>query len=723
MSTSTSAVNTSNLNNRPPSKNWEFGSMLIPGKPNRTTSQPTLRPSGLNKLHLAIARKDLTKLRARLAQPKKAKAELVEFDHMEQTPLTAALRLNLVDFVRDLLEFYKQTRSDINQQDKTGCSALHLAASYCDDQILMILLNYDGIDVNLPNGDLNTPLHYFCQKFKSPNCQEPFQLFLKRGVDVNTRNKYRETPLHKSIFNNSVRLLMVNLLLEAGADVNLLSTRGESCLHFAVHLGREDLVSVLIKAGADITIRGTEGKTAYELAMQGNNSNVTNILRQVQDIYDWLSSLGLEMYWKVFVREEMTKDILPELTEQVLDKMGITAVGHRMKILKSCSQIKLNTPSSITSPTPSTPSSMHSSAGTSSPSTPSTQHRLNPFLEKSSNHHSAAAVCADGSISSDAVKKTLSNLEHIKTNPNQWVIDSSELEYTLKLGSGSSGKVYKGIYKTKEVAVKVLKAMTTQSQLEEFKKEFQIMCAIRSPYMVTFYGAALEPKLCMVIEFCSRDSLYHVMNRTTPAPYDIGWDKFFRFSLQMTRGMECLHNWTPSIVHRDFKSLNLLINEAWDCKVSDFGLSRFNTAENLDTLSQIRGTFAYCAPEVATGSGVPYTVKSDVYSIGIVLWELATRVVTGEYHRPFSEFPNIKMDFQIMLNSKDGVRPTLPPQTPQSLREVYLSCVAQSPTDRPTCTQLVQSLVKIEADYLANPLEWESKRAKPQVPPPTPTIS
>lgn len=680
---------------RPPPKGGGFGII-----PKRSSSQSTLRPSALNKLHVAIVNKDLIKLKARLAQPKKAKAELVEFDHMEQTPLTAALRMNLVDFVRELLDFYKQTKSDINQQDKTGCSALHLAASYCDDQILMILLNYDGIDVNLPNGDQNTPLHYFCQKFKSPNCQEPFQLFLKRGVDVNTRNKYRETPLHKSIFNNSVRLLMVNLLLEAGADVNLLSTRGESCLHFAVHLGREDLVSVLIKAGADITIRGNEGKSAFELAMQGNNASVTKVLRQVQDIYDWLQSLGLEMYWKVFVREEISKDILPELTEQVLDKMGITALGHRVKILKSCAQIKSATPPTSTS---STPSSLNSSTGPSSPPSTSGSHpRINPFDKSSNNNGAGASNTSEHDY--ESLKETLTD---------KWVIDALELEYTLKLGSGSSGKVYKGIYRGKEVAVKVLKAVTTQSQLEEFKKEFQIMCAIRSPYMVTFYGAALEPKLCMVMEFCSRDSLYHVMNRVSPKPYDIGWDKFFRFSLHMTRGVECLHNWTPSIVHRDFKSLNLLVNEAWDCKVADFGLSRFNTAENLETLSRIRGTFAYCAPEVATGTGVPYTVKSDVYSIGIVLWELAVRVVTGEYQRPFSEYPNIKMDFQIMLNSKEGVRPTLPPQTPASLRDVYQSCVAQNPADRPTCSQLVQVLVKIEADYLAHTQDWEDKCARP----------
>jgi len=297
-------------------------------------------------------------------------------------------------------------------------------------------------------------------------------------------------------------------------------------------------------------------------------------------------------------------------------------------------------------------------------------------------------------------------LEHISLKADQWVIDPGDLEYTLKLGSGSSGKVYKGLYKGKDVAVKVLKSITTQGQLEEFKKEFQIMCAIRSPYMVAFYGACFEPKLCMVMEFCSRDSLYHVMNNRK---YSIGWDKFFKFALQMTRGIECLHNWTPQIVHRDFKSLNLLVNEGWDCKVSDFGLSRFNTADNLETLSKIRGTFAYCAPEVASGSGVPYSTKSDVYSIGIVFWELLMRVITGEYHRPFSEFPHIKMDFQIMLNSKEGLRPTLPTTVPKSLQELYLACVDQEPVNRPSCGEIAEKLLKIQSEeFLNNQKEWEA---------------
>jgi len=95
------------------------------------------------------------------------------------------------------------------------------------------------------------------------------------------------------------------------------------------------------------------------------------------------------------------------------------------------------------------------------------------------------------------------------------------------------------------------------------------------------------------MEFCSRGSLYHVLQSDK---YDIGWDKTFRFALETVKGIECLHTWDPPIVHRDLKSLNLLVNEKWEVKVCDFGLSRFNTGSNLETLVKMRGTFAYCAP-------------------------------------------------------------------------------------------------------------------------------
>eukprot|EP01112_Ceratiomyxa_fruticulosa_P004101 TRINITY_DN1445_c0_g1_i1.p1 TRINITY_DN1445_c0_g1~~TRINITY_DN1445_c0_g1_i1.p1 ORF type:complete len:727 (+),score=136.48 TRINITY_DN1445_c0_g1_i1:310-2490(+) len=693
--------------------------------PRRAPSAIALR-SAPNKLHQAVAAKDLTAVRARLAQTKKAKTEICEYDNMEQTPLQVALRNGSVEIVRELLTFFRESKCDINMKDKNGYTALHVAASFCDDQLLNMLLSYEGTDVNIVNDDLNTPLHYFCQKFKSPNCQESFQLFIRKGVHVNAQNKNGETPLHKSIFNNTVRLLMVNLLLEAGADVNILNSRGESPLHFAVRLGREDLVSVLIRAGADITVRGSEKKSCYELAVESKNQKVIAVLKNVQDIYDWLLGLALEQYWKLFVKEEIFKDVLADVDEKTLDSMGITSTGHRLKILKACRSISnpfpsftsvssiTSTPTASPSPSSSSPLSIGFNSNSHNHNSPSLQNPLykhdkhrpsqsnseetSPIHSGESSNSGMMSGVSSSSFSSDDIKETLAYLSVNGggVGMTEWVIDHSKLEYTLKLGAGSSGKVYKGLYKGQEVAVKVLKAITTQEQLEEFKKEFQIMCAIRSPNIVTFFGACLEPKLCMVMEYCARDSLYHVMNNKR---YDLGWDKFFKFSKEMTAGMLALHGWSPQIVHRDFKSLNLLVNEQWDCKLADFGLSRFNTADNLETLSKIRGTFAYCAPEVATGVGTPYSTKSDVYSIGIVLWELVTRIITGEYARPFSEYNHIKVDFQIMLNSKEGLRPTLPANTPEVLVTLYKKCVAQEPEERPDCTDIMEALRAAEEMY------------------------
>lgn len=81
----------------------------------------------------------------------------------------------------------------------------------------------------------------------------------------------------------------------------------------------------------------------------------------------------------------------------------------------------------------------------------------------------------------------------------------------------------------------------------------------------------VERKLGVVMEYCSQESLYHIMN---DRDCDLGWDKFFKFAIQMTKGVECLHNSAPQILHRNIKSSNILINETWDSKVADLFLMR-----------------------------------------------------------------------------------------------------------------------------------------------------
>jgi serine/threonine protein kinase len=96
------------------------------------------------------------------------------------------------------------------------------------------------------------------------------------------------------------------------------------------------------------------------------------------------------------------------------------------------------------------------------------------------------------------------------------------------------------------------------------------------------------------------------------------------------------------------QSQNLLVTEDWQIKVCDFGLSRTSSLNNQNSLSKLRGTYAYAAPEVYFGD--KYSSKSDIYSMGVVMWELLSRTVRGIYSHPFSDQRSlISFEFQIVI--------------------------------------------------------------------------
>merc|ERR1712063_216533 len=98
------------------------------------------------------------------------------------------------------------------------------------------------------------------------------------------------------------------------------------------------------------------------------------------------------------------------------------------------------------------------------------------------------------------------------SSARSWEIDATELHLGASLGEGTSAMVYRGSYRSQDVAIKVLKEKAEAKVIEEFQKEFDIMSSLRSPHVVFFYGATTQPSLCMVLEFCAKGALYDVLN-------------------------------------------------------------------------------------------------------------------------------------------------------------------------------------------------------------------
>ncbi|KAF2073404.1 hypothetical protein CYY_005283 [Polysphondylium violaceum] len=292
-----------------------------------------------------------------------------------------------------------------------------------------------------------------------------------------------------------------------------------------------------------------------------------------------------------------------------------------------------------------------------------------------------------------------------------WIhwIPSADIEYIKRIGSGTYSKVYKGKYQNKFVAIKTMRGsnMTTE-QIEGFKKECDILSTIQSPHLISFYGSCIEEsQLSMVVEYCSKGTLYKVLNNPL---LDFDWDKFFKWTIQIVEGVKYLHNMNPPVVHRDLKTLNILISSEWNAKICDFGLTRTMTMTNVSTLGTLRGTMAYTAPEIY--EGLLFNTRSDVYSLGIIFWETVNRCFSGSYLKPFHDHP-ISLDIQIIiLTSRNKIRPILNQHWPEELRHLIAWCWDEVPDKRPNCNEVYDYLIKLKQTFEDNRDTWEKIRTK-----------
>ncbi|GJR84647.1 serine-threonine/tyrosine-protein kinase catalytic domain-containing protein [Tanacetum coccineum] len=210
-------------------------------------------------------------------------------------------------------------------------------------------------------------------------------------------------------------------------------------------------------------------------------------------------------------------------------------------------------------------------------------------------------------------------------------IDAATEKFKTCIGKGGYGWVYKGILsidgKDTTVAVKRLNERFGQG-LREFLTEIQLLSGQEHPNLISLLGYCDDGKEKIIVyEYATRGSLDRYIRRRNrdESSTTLTWLERLKISADAARGLDHLHNHIGghrTIIHRDIKSSNILIDENWVAKISDLGLSKLSvTGFDMSLIvSNGCGTRGYCEPEYYT-SGV-VTKKSDVYSFGIVLFEV-----------------------------------------------------------------------------------------------------
>ncbi|XP_073158853.1 probable serine/threonine-protein kinase SIS8 isoform X2 [Henckelia pumila] len=248
---------------------------------------------------------------------------------------------------------------------------------------------------------------------------------------------------------------------------------------------------------------------------------------------------------------------------------------------------------------------------------------------------------------------------------------------------GSYGEVYRGDWHGTEVAVKkFLDQAITGEFLEEFKSEIQIMKRLRHPNVVLFMGAVTRPpNLSIVTEFLPRGSLYRLIHRPNN---QLDERRRLRMALDTARGMNYLHNCTPVIVHRDLKSPNLLVDKNWVVKVCDFGLSRMKHSTFLSSRSTA-GTAEWMAPEVLRNE--PSNEKCDVFSFGVILWELCTMQQPWGGMNPMQVVGAVGFQHR-RLDIPDNMDPVI--------ADIITKCWQTDPRLRPSFSEIMAALKPLQ---------------------------
>ncbi|XP_055611379.1 uncharacterized protein LOC129757985 [Uranotaenia lowii] len=271
---------------------------------------------------------------------------------------------------------------------------------------------------------------------------------------------------------------------------------------------------------------------------------------------------------------------------------------------------------------------------------------------------------------------------------DQWEIDRTSLKFVRKLGSGQFGDVWEGLWNnTTPVAIKTLKSGTMDPK--DFLAEAQIMKKLRHNKLIQLYAVCtLEEPIYIITELMKHGSLLEFLQgkgRNLKLP------QLIDMAAQIAAGMAYLES--QNYIHRDLAARNVLVGDNNIVKIADFGLARLIKEDEYEARVGARFPIKWTAPEAANYS--KFSIKSDVWSFGILLTELVT------YGRiPYPGMTNA----EVLTQVEHGYRMPQPPNCNAALYEIMLECWNKDPMRRPTFETLQW---KLEDFFTMDPSEYK----------------
>ncbi|XP_069795533.1 serine/threonine-protein kinase TNNI3K [Narcine bancroftii] len=595
--------------------------------------------------------------------------------------------------------------ADIQQVGYGALTALHIATIAGHSETADILLQH-GAFVNVQDAVFFTPLHiatFFGH-------EQLTRLLLKFGADANVTGEVGDRPLHLACakgFLNIVRLLLTE---SNSADVNTLDNEDHSPLHFCCRFGHHEIVRYLLQGNFSVQPHAVNiyGDTALHLACYNGKMEVARELIRLtgtesltkENIFSETSFHSSCTYGKnIDLVEFLISQNAMSINHQGRDgHTGLHSACYHGHIRLVQFLLDNGADMNLVASDPSRSSGEkdeqtclmwayekgHDAIVT------LLKHYKRPQDESPCNEYSQPG--GDGSyVSVPSPLGKIKSMTKEKVDilllraclPSHFHLHLSDIEFHEIIGSGSFGKVYKGRCRNKIVAIKRYRANTfcSKSDVDMFCREVSILCRLNHPCVIQFVGACLSDpsQFAIVTQYISGGSLFSLLHEQKRI---IDLQSKLIIAIDVARGMEYLHNLTQPIIHRDLNSHNILLYEDGHAVVADFGESRFLLSMDEDNMTKQPGNLRWMAPEVFTQC-TRYTIKADVFSYALCLWELLTGEIPFAHLKPAAAAADM---------AYHHVRPPIGYSIPRPISSLLMRGWNTCPEERPDFSEMVTNL-------------------------------